>query len=61
MSAIAIPTRKFSEKWKRCILKSQGLSHQQIQQLCRIRSRTTLANYLREYEAGGIEALKQLH
>ncbi len=41
-------------------LRSQGLSHQQIQQ-CRVRSRTTLANYLRQYKAGGIEALKQLH
>lgn len=42
-------------------LKSQGLSHQQIGQLCRIRSRTTLTRYFREYESGGIEALKQLH
>jgi transposase len=42
-------------------LKSQGLSHQEIRRLCRIHSKTTLVTYLREYEAGGIEALKQLH
>ena len=41
-------------------LKSQGLAHGQIQQLCRIGSRTTLVSYLRQYQAGGIEALKQL-
>ncbi len=42
-------------------LKSQGLSHQEIRRLCRIGSKTTLVTYLREYEAGGIEALKQLN
>jgi transposase len=42
-------------------LKSQGLSHPDIRRLCRIRSKTTLVTYLREYEAGGIEALKQLN
>jgi len=42
-------------------LKSQGLSHQEICRLCRIRSKTTLVSYLREYEHGGIERLKQLH
>ncbi len=42
-------------------LKSQGLSHQDIRQLCRISSKTTLVTYLREYEAGGIAALKQLN
>ena len=40
-------------------LKSQGLSHQEIRRLCQIGSKTTLVTYLREYEAGGIEALKQ--
>ena len=42
-------------------LKSQGLSHQEIRRLCRIRNKATLVSYLREYEAGGIAALKQLH
>jgi transposase len=42
-------------------LKSQGLSHQEIRRLCRIKSKTTLVTYLREYEAGGITALKQLN
>ena len=41
-------------------LKSQGLSHQEIRRLCRIGSKATLVSYLREYESGGIEALKQL-
>ena len=41
-------------------LKSQGLSHQEIRRLSRVRSKTTLVTYLREYETGGIEALKQL-
>lgn len=42
-------------------LKSQKLSHQEIRRLCRIRSKTTLVSYLREYESGGIEALKRLN
>ena len=42
-------------------LKSQGLSHQDIRRLCRIKSKTTLVTYLREYEAGGVAALKQLN
>ena len=40
-------------------LKSQQLSHQQICQLCRI-SRATLSIYLKRYQSGGIESLKQL-
>ena len=41
-------------------MKSQGLSHQEIRRLCRIRSKATLVSYLRDYEKGGIEALKHL-
>ena len=40
-------------------LKSQKLPHQQICQLCRI-SRATLSLYLKTYQSGGIESLKQL-
>jgi transposase len=55
------PHPQVQRKMEVVYLKSQGLSHQQIRQLCRIQRRTTLATYLRQYQAGGIEALKQLH
>lgn len=55
------PQPQVQRKMEVLYLKSQGLSHGQIQQLCRIGSRTTLVSYLRQYKAGGIEALKQLH
>ena len=48
-------------KMEALYLKSQGLSHQEIRRLCRISSKTTLVTYLREYEGGGIAALKQLN
>ncbi len=48
-------------KMEALYLKSQGLSHQEIRRLCRISSKTTLVTYLREYEAGGVAALKQLN
>ncbi len=41
-------------------LKSQGLSHNEICRLTGI-SANTLRGYLREYQQGGIEALKQIH
>jgi transposase len=41
-------------------LKSQGLAHQEICRLCQI-SKTTLVKYLRSYQQGGIEELKQLN
>jgi transposase len=40
-------------------LKSQGIKHQMITQLVGI-SANTLRSYLREYEEGGIERLKQV-
>lgn len=55
------PHPQVQRKMEAVYLKSQGLSHQQIQQLCRIGSRTTLSSYFRQYKDGGIEALKQLH
>ena len=55
------PHPHVQRKMEALYLKSQGLSHQDIRRLCRIKSKTTLVTYLREYEAGGIAALKQLN
>ena len=55
------PHPQVQRKMEVLYLKSQGLSHGQIQQLCRIKSRTTLASYFRQYQTGGVAALKQLH
>ena len=55
------PHPQVQRKMEALYLKSQGMPHGQILQLCRIQSRTTLVAYLRQYEAGGIEALKQMH
>ena len=41
-------------------LKSQGVEHKEICRLCRI-SAPTLCSYLREYEEGGIEKLKEIN
>ena len=41
-------------------LKSKGLPHQEIRRLCGI-SKTTLTVYLRQYQAAGIEGLKELN
>ena len=42
------------------LLKSQGLPHQKITAIADI-AENTLRDYLREYQAGGIEGLKELH
>lgn len=55
------PHPQVQRKMEALYLKSQGLPHKQISQLCRIGSRTTLSGYLRQYQQGGIAALKQLH
>jgi hypothetical protein len=47
--------RKMEALW----LKSQGLRHREIGRLTGIGS-TTLTSYLRTYQAGGIEALKEV-
>lgn len=47
--------RKMEALW----LKSQGLRHREICRLTGI-SATTLTSYLRRYQAGGIEALKEV-
>ena len=54
------PHPKVQRRMEAVYLKSQGLSHQEIQRLCRIRSKTTLASHLKAYQTGGIDQLKQL-
>jgi transposase len=40
-------------------LKSQGMKHEDICHLCQI-SKTTLTKYIKQYQSGGVEALKKL-
>jgi len=54
------PHPQVQRKMEVLYLKSQGLKTQEIQRLCRIGSRTTIAKYFRQYRDGGLEALKQL-
>ena len=54
------PHPQVQKKMEVLYLKSQGLSHQEIRRLVQI-SKTTLARYLRQYQQGGIEKLKQLN
>jgi len=54
------PHPKVQRKMEAVYLKSQGLSHQEIRRLCRLASKTTLTTYLKQYQAGGLEQLKQL-
>jgi transposase len=42
------------------LLRSQGVSHEQIQHICGI-SKATLYRYLHAYQEGGVECLKALH
>ena len=51
------PHPRVQQKMEVLYLKSQGLSHQDIRQLCQI-SKTTLTVYLRQYLESGIEGLK---
>jgi len=44
--------------WAKHYLKSQSVEHQEICRLCRI-SKTTLTTYLKQYQDGGIERLKE--
>jgi len=55
------PHPQVQRKMEVLYLKSQGIRHQEIRRLCRIQSKTTLVKYLRDYQSGGIEALKHLH
>lgn len=52
------PDPKVQKRMEVLYLKSQGLEHQEICRLCRI-SKTTLSTYLKQYQAGGLERLKE--
>ena len=54
------PHPQVRKKMEVLYLKSKGLPHQEIRRLCDI-SKTTLTVYLRQYQAAGIEGLKELH
>lgn len=54
------PHPHVQKKMEVLYLKSQQLPHKEIRRLCRL-SKTTLVTYLRQYEEGGIEKLKQLN
>jgi transposase len=54
------PHPRVQRKMESLLLKSDGLPHRQITRILGI-SENTLRQYLREYEEGGIEALKTLH
>lgn len=54
------PHPQVRKKMEVLYLKSKGLPHQEIRRLCGI-SKTTLTVYLRQYQAEGIEGLKELN
>ncbi|WP_237743495.1 IS630 family transposase, partial [Pleurocapsa sp. PCC 7319] len=54
------PHPRVQKKMEVLYLKSRRLSHQEIRRLCQI-SKTTLVSYVRQYQQGGIEQLKQLN
>jgi transposase len=54
------PHPHVQKKMEVLYLKSQGLSHNEICRLVRI-TRATLSEYLKQYQQGGIEKLKQLN
>lgn len=54
------PHPRVQRKMDVLLLKSQGLAHQKITAITGI-CENTLRDYLREYQAGGIEGLKELH
>jgi transposase len=53
------PHPRVQRKMDVLLLKSQGLAHQQITTIADV-SENTLREYLREYQRGGIEKLKEL-
>lgn len=52
------PDPKVQKKMEALYLKSQGVEHQEICRLCRI-SKMTLTTYLKQYQGGGLERLKE--
>jgi transposase len=53
------PHPRVQKKMEALYLKSQGVKHKDICRLCQI-SKTTLALYLKQYQEGGIDRLKEL-
>ena len=53
------PHSRVQQRMEALWLKSQGIPHHQIARLCRI-SGNTLRAYLKQYQAGGVDALKQV-
>jgi transposase len=53
------PHPRVQQRMEALWLKSQGIPHHQIARLCRI-SGNTLRAYLKQYQAGGVDALKHL-
>ena len=53
------PHPRVQRKMEALYLKSQGLPHHQIAQMCDITT-NTLRHYFADYQRGGIDALKQL-
>lgn len=53
------PHPRVQKKMEAIYLKSQGVKHKDICRLCQI-SKTTLAVYVRQYQEGGIDRLKEL-
>ena len=54
------PHPRVQQKIEALLLKSHGLPHQKICEILDI-SKNTLIGYLRQYQAGGLEKLKELH
>jgi transposase len=54
------PSPQVQKRMEVLYLKSKGLAHHEIRRLCGI-SKSTLVTYLRIYQMGGIEHLKQRH
>jgi transposase len=52
------PDPRAQKKMEVLFLKSQNVAHQEICRLCRI-SKTTLTTYLKQYQEGGLERLKE--
>lgn len=53
------PHPQVQRKMEVLYLKSQGIKHKEICRLCQI-TKTTLTKYMRQYQSGGIEGLKNL-
>jgi transposase len=55
------PHPRVRQKMEALYYKSQGMPHHQICQLSNIQGRATLVRYLREYQEGGLDRLRQLN